>query len=415
MTTVLIADDIEANRFLLQSILTSKGHRVTEAANGAEALSFALADPPGIIITDILMPVMDGFELCRRWRAEERLRDIPFVVYTATYLDTKHEELALNLGVDRYLSKPQDIETLNEVVEELIEEYKKRKRSTDTRPLEDEMALLKQYNKVLFEKLEQKISQLKNKITECQMAEEQIRVMNAQLEERVKERTAELVAANRQLESFSYSVSHDLRSPLRAITGFTALLEEHMRDSLDDEGRRLLSVITENASKMRQLIDELLEFSRSGRAELTKRQIDMNTMARSVFEQLVSREGRENAEFRAGDLPPAHADPILMRQVWTNLLSNALKFSSKKEKPVIEIGSRVEDGRVFYFVRDNGAGFDNKYAGKLFGVFQRLHDARDFPGVGVGLAIVRQIIIRHGGTVRLEGKSGEGAVFWFSV
>jgi light-regulated signal transduction histidine kinase (bacteriophytochrome) len=245
--------------------------------------------------------------------------------------------------------------------------------------------------------------------------ERQLQTYREHLEDLVAARTAELEGTNKQMESFSYSVAHDLRAPLRAVDGFSALLASSCQDALDDEGRRLLGVIRENVKRMATLIDDLLQFSRSGRAELRKTRLDVNEMVESVFAQLVGPEDLGRVDFRVADLPAANGDAALVRQVWTNLLSNALKFSSLRVRAVIEVGCRMEDGRVVYFVKDNGAGFDTRYSTKLFGVFQRLHSPSEFPGVGIGLAIVQRIVARHGGTVRAEGVVGEGATFSFSL
>ncbi len=246
--------------------------------------------------------------------------------------------------------------------------------------------------------------------------QEAIRELNEALEKRVAERTAELTAANKELEAFTYSVSHDLRAPLRAIDGFARILEEDLGPALGEAGNRSLGIVRGEARRMGQLIDDLLQFSRIGRASTAFREVDMTALVREVVVELRRQYCRPEVEFHCGDLPPAQGDAKLLRQVWMNLLANAWKFSGRQQSPRIDVeGAREPDGRITYVVRDNGVGFDMRYADKLFGVFQRLHPRDAFDGTGVGLAIVQRIVHRHQGTVGAEAKVDGGAMFSFTL
>jgi light-regulated signal transduction histidine kinase (bacteriophytochrome) len=239
--------------------------------------------------------------------------------------------------------------------------------------------------------------------------------LNIELEQRVTERTSQLDTLNKELEAFAYSVSHDLRAPLRAIDGFTQILMEEYEPSLDDEGKRVCGVISRETVRMGKLIDDLLTFSRLSRREMHSSEIEMQSIVDSVFEELMSPEDKKRIDLKLEAVPPAMGDAALIRQVWINLLANAIKFTSRKKRAVIEVGGTQEAGELVYYVRDNGAGFEMDYVDKLFNVFQRLHGDSDFEGTGVGLAIVKRVIHRHGGRVWAQGKVDEGATFHFTL
>ncbi len=229
---------------------------------------------------------------------------------------------------------------------------------------------------------------------------------------RAEARTAELAAVNKELDAFSYSVSHDLRAPLRAIDGYSRMIEEDYGERLDEEGRRLLAVVRGSSQKMGMLIDDLLGLSRVGRSELARAQVDMAALVREVRLEL----GEVSpVQVELEGVPDGYGDRALLKQVWANLMHNALKYSGTRERPRVEIGGRAEGAETIYWVRDNGVGFDMKYYDKLFGVFQRLHGVDEFPGTGIGLAIVQRVVARHGGRVWGEGKTGEGAAFYFAL
>lgn len=250
-------------------------------------------------------------------------------------------------------------------------------------------------------------------ITQQKKLEAENKLLHEQLEEKVRQRTRELEIVNKELEAFSYSVSHDLRTPLRGISGYSMMLKEDYGSKLDAEGVRIMDAILSNTKKMGQLIDDLLTFSKMARLETIYESIDMNRLVQSCLEDLTNEPSGHINTIAA--LPACSGDASMLRQVWFNLLENAIKYSSKKEKPQIEIGAKDDQGFHVYYVKDNGAGFDMKYANKLFGVFQRLHRQDEFEGTGLGLALVKRIISKHGGEIWADASPNNGATFYFSL
>jgi PAS domain S-box-containing protein len=252
-------------------------------------------------------------------------------------------------------------------------------------------------------------------ISERKRAEEVIRKLNEELAQRARRHAAELEATNKELEAFTYSVSHDLRGPLRHIDGFSKLLLEEYSADLPEDARRYLSRIRDGTRRMGMMVDDLLNLTRVGRKELSMQLTGLSSLLEEAIRDLQPEMATREIEWRIGKLPFVECDPALVKQVFANLLSNALKFTRTRERAVIEVGETTQDGRVVIFVRDNGVGFSMKYVDKLFGVFQRLHRPEDFEGTGIGLATVQRIVHKHGGRVWAEGELNKGATFYLTL
>lgn len=269
-------------------------------------------------------------------------------------------------------------------------------------------------NGSLYREVSLYAEKLEMEVAERKQAQEEVRALNIDLERRIQERTAQLLEANAELETFGYTVSHDLRAPLRALSAYSSLTLESESSHLSDAGRRYLQASIDNARRMGCMVDDLLAFSRLGRQALAMQPVDMQQLVREVWDELLQQD-RAPVQLQMGDLPSATADCGMLREVWTNLLANALKYSSKNPQRTVAILGSVIGADSQYSIRDNGVGFDMAYASKLFRVFERLHSAKEFEGTGAGLAIVERIVRRHGGRVWAESQLGNGAVFYFSL
>lgn len=363
---ILLVDDRVENLVALETVLKGLNVDLIKATNGNDALKETLHHNFALALLDIQMPGMDGYELAEILREEENTSQLPFIFISGIYTDQFHVFKGYEKGAISFLTKPFQPEILLNNVKLFIKMYQHE-------------AELKKLNKDLERKNE------------------------------------ELKFLNQELESFTYSVSHDLRAPLRAVNGYSQILLQEHSPEINEEVARLLSIINGNAKKMGELIDNLLSLSKLGKREIQKGEVDMEALVQSVVTELQETNVGAKVCWKIAEIPPCFGDYRLLRQVWINLLSNALKYSGKKENPVVEAGSEINSHEVVYYVKDNGAGFDMKFSDQLFGVFQRLHKPSEFEGTGVGLAIVHRIIFRHGGKVWAEGAVGEGARFSFSV
>jgi two-component system sensor histidine kinase/response regulator len=397
---LLIVDDNPTNLKLLKAQLESEGHSVLEARNGVEALRAVRSQPVDGIVSDILMPDMDGFQLCLEVRRSELLHTLPFILYTSTYIAAADRELAATVGADGYLLKPAPTQHIVAA----LQQAQQRPRGPASAPgaaADNERQVLRQYSEVLVRKLEEKNQELV--------------LANQHLEQRVAERTAQLQASVTELELFSSAVSHDLRNPLHGIAGLVQIvLEMDYESRHDSDGFQLLSRVLGQAQHMAELITALLALAQSGRSELQSVPVDLSRMAAQAAQALQAAQPQRSVQVLIGPGIVGQGDPRLLRAVLDNLLGNAWKYTAQSEPARIEFGQRAgRDAVPVYYVSDNGVGFDMAHAGQLFEAFQRFHSSADFPGNGIGLALVKRIVQRHGGRVWAESAPGAGATFSF--
>jgi hypothetical protein len=391
---ILLVDDQPDNLLSAEAVLESLGEEVVKAESGRQALRCLLEDDFALILLDVMMPGMDGFETARLIRERERSRHTPIIFLTALGKTEEHLFRGYDVGAVDYLFKPIVPEILRSKVSVFVELHRK------TTLVAEHANLLETRN-----------SELERTVAEKKRAEQEIVNLNQHLERRI----LELSAVNRELEAFSYSVSHDLRGPLSRIAGFSQALLESYADKLDDKGRLYLTRVNASAQRMCQLVDDLLNLARLSRADLRRDTVDLSALARSLAAELQAREPDRQVEVRIADGAVAQGDPALLRVVLLNLLENAWKFTRKHPAACIEFGVEDRDGQPAYFVRDDGAGFDMLQSHKLFNAFQRLHADSAFEGTGIGLATVDRIIKRHGGRVWAEGAVERGATFYFTL
>ena len=377
---ILLVDDQPGKLLAHQAILSELGETVVTATSGRAALECLLRQDFAVSLLDVNMPEMDGFETAQLIRGRPRFEKTPIIFITGTSNSDLDRLRGYNVGAVDYLFLPLIPQVLKAKVGFFVE------LARQTQLIKHQAEDLARQNQAQAEQLQliQKLNQ------ECK-------------------------EANKELEAFCYTVSHDLRAPLRGIVGFSQILAQDCASSLNEEGQRLLGIIQRETQRMGRLVDALLKFSRLGRQHLRSSVLDMTALARAALEELTPLHAGRKLEFELNPLPPARGDEALMGQVFVNLLSNALKFTGRREVGRIEIAGQTGSHDNTYYVKDNGAGFDARYAHKLFGVFQRLHGNEEFEGSGVGLALVQRIINRHGGRVWAESKVNEGATFFFTV
>ncbi|MDP2388206.1 MAG: response regulator [Bacteroidota bacterium] len=363
---ILIVDDKPENLIALEVVLKDLDIELIKATSGNDALRETLHHDFALALLDIQMPEMDGYELAGILREEEKTAQLPFIFISAVYTDNLNVFKGYEKGAFSFITKPFQPEILINKVKFFIEKH------------QQEIALYE---------------------------------LNKDLEQK----NIDLQFAMKELESFSYSVSHDLRAPLRAIGGYSRILKEDYESIFDDSAKRTLGMVIKNANRMGQLIDDLLAFSRLGKQHLSMVNLNMNSLNSSIASELRAHYPDRKIEIDIQPLLNAKGDNNMVRHVLTNLISNAIKYSGKQEKSHIEIGCYKEDKNIVYYIKDNGVGFDMNYYDKLFGVFQRLHNDSDFEGTGIGLSIVKRIITKHGGRVWATSEINNGATFYFSL
>jgi signal transduction histidine kinase len=363
LTRILIVDDEAAQMKALCNTLKDHGYEVAGFSSAQAALDSMKEIKFDLLLTDLMMPEMDGIALLQK--ALQKDANLVGIIMTGEGTIARAVE-AMKSGALDFILKPFKLSAILPVLDRAL-------------------------------------------------TVRRLRLENTTLERRVRERTLELEAANKELEAFSYSVSHDLRTPLRHIDGFSEMLNKSAKAILSEKDSQYLNLISDSTRQMNRLIDDLLDFSRTNRAEMRRIEIDLQELIEKTIRELQPETEGRNILWKKGPLPMAHADPSLLRQVFSNLLINAIKYSRPRDPAEIEIGYRIEPEETVIFIRDNGVGFDMQYAGKLFGVFQRLHRREEFEGTGIGLANVRRIIARHGGRTWAEGKVDGGATFYFTL
>jgi PAS domain S-box-containing protein len=483
---ILIVDDKINNIYALEQMLGQPGRNLISVTNGNEALKVALNQEIDLILLDVQMPEMDGFEVAQILKSNKRTSETPIIFVTAELKDHKFVMKGFEEGAIDYLYKPLNPEITEAKVSVLLQLHRQQRELMEKNQALENYALLinnsadliciinaatfrfEEVNDAVFPLLGYTVQEMKGSslldylseesqvkvkelarehqptfsfevlmfakngehryfswniaykhnlwfangrdITRQKKSDFEIKQLNMNLERNI----AQLQLTNKELESFSYSVSHDLRAPLRSINGYAQMIQDDHAQSFNEEAKRMFNVIRKNAKKMGTLIDDLLAFSRMGRKEITRVLIDFNKLVEPIIADLMQT-APANTKIVVHPLPGTEGDPALLSQVYINLISNAIKYSAKKETPAIELGAEEREEEFVYYVKDNGAGFDIQYAHKLFGVFQRLHSNEEFEGTGVGLAIVQRIIVKHGGKVWAEGKIDEGATFYFSL
>jgi signal transduction histidine kinase len=420
---VLVVEDSPTQRMTISGQLKAEGATVELAETGDKGWERFISGSFDIVLSDVVMPGMSGFDLCRKIKEDSRGAHVPVALITSLS-DAANIVTGLTSGADNFITKPYQGTYLIDRICRMLEERIANAEAKDKVHIAAEIKFMGSKIRISAGKT-QILSLLVTAFEETVLKSREIEVKNTVLEQekikvdvysrRLEERTIQLESANSELESFSYSVAHDLRAPLRAINGFSQAVLEDYADKLDDEGRDSLGRIRAASQRMGLLIDDLLNLSRISRTRIKNESLNLSSLAESCVNTLRETEPNRLIEVVIQPGLNIEADSSLMRIVMTNMLGNAWKFTRKTDKARIEIGVMDNSGQKVYFVRDNGAGFDQSHADKLFVAFQRLHSTEEYEGTGIGLATISRIVHLHGGKVWAEGKPGEGATFYFTI
>lgn len=412
---VVVAEDSPTQAEQLRQTLKDEGYVVTVASNGLEALEAARAVRPALIITDVLMPDMDGYQLCRAVKADASLRDIPVTIVTSL---SQIDDIvaALESGADNFIRKPFDAKALLARLDFLLANRKLRSHSKLQFGIEISLGGRKH---LITAEREQILDLLFSSYEEAVQANEELRERQQEVQSlnlELAARAVELEEALEQLRSFSHTVSHDLRSPLGTIGGFSSVLVHKYADRLDERGLRYLNAIRQESERMMRIVEDVLYLANIDRSRVTRTRVDLADVARDTIETLQDGNADRQVHFDCVDHAPALCDERLVRIALANLLSNAWKFTGKRDGARISFSvQQGTDGKPVYVVADNGAGFDMEYAHRLFKPFERLHRNDEFEGFGVGLATVQRIVSLHGGSIHAESAPGQGARFYFTL
>jgi len=404
---LMVVEDSKLQATMLKALLREHHFRVRVFTNGAEAYAAAIESPPVLIISDVIMPEMDGYELCEKIKNSPTLRDIPVILLTSLQ-DPMDIIKGLQSGSDNFITKPYESKYLLSRINYLLANRELRGAGASDMVLN----IMFNGNKFAINSERKQILDLLLSVYETAIHQNrELLDTQAQLQ-----RTNEhLITANRDLESFSYTISHDLRTPLNHISVSAQLLQQDYLKNIDEQGRSYVETIISTTRAMTEMINDLLQFSRSGSVSIQRKLVDLSDLARKVMEWIYKDDPQRPITVEIQDGMMVTGDQSLLMVVLKNLFGNAWKYSSRQTAPEIRFGSMKKEGETIYFIRDNGAGFDMNQSGNLFTPFFRLHSQDDFPGTGVGLATARRILERHGGRIWAEGEPGKGASFFFTL